>query len=83
MLIDKLVCRQRLRVAQLAQQGRQRQKLLQAERWLLLQRGKAFIGSAPGLILSFSAGALFQLRHHSGVKTVRSLAGFSWLRPWP
>lgn len=80
MLIDKLLHRQKLQVAQLAEQGRQRQKLLLAESWLLQQRGKAFIGSAPGLMLSFSAGVLFQLRHNSAVKTVRSVIGLRWLR---
>ena len=80
MLIDKLLRRQRLRVAELAEQGRQRQKLLQAESWLLQQRAKAFIGSAPGLMLSFTAGALFQLRHNSTVKTVRSVVGLRWVR---
>lgn len=82
MLIDKLLRRQRLRVAELAEQGRQRQKLLLAEHWLLRQRALSFIGSAPGLTLSFSAGMLFQLRHNSSVKTVRRLVGLRWLRLW-
>ena len=82
MLIDKLLRQRRLRVLQLAEQGRQRQKLLQAESGLLQQRATAFIGSAPGLMLSFTAGALFQLRHNSTVKTVRSLVGLRWLRLW-
>ena len=80
MLIDKLIRQRRLAVQQLAEQGRQRQKLLQAESWLLQQRAKAFIGSAPGLMLSFTAGVVFQLRHNSTVKTVRSLVGLRWLR---
>ncbi|MBZ9609992.1 hypothetical protein [Rheinheimera maricola] len=82
MLIDKLLRQRRLAVLQLAEQGQQRQKLLHAQTWLIQQRGKAFIGSAPGLMLSFTAGALFQLRHNSAVKTVRSLVGLRWLRLW-
>lgn len=80
MLIDKLLSRQRLRVAELAEQGRQRQKLLLAENWLLRQRALSFIGSTPGLMLSFSAGMLFQMRHNSTVKTVRSMVGLRWVR---
>ena len=33
-------------------------------------------------VLSFSAGVLFQLRHHSSVKAVRSLIGWRWLTTW-
>ena len=80
MLIDQLLIKQRLKVAHLAEQGRQQQKLLLAENWLLGQRAKAFIGSAPGLMLSFTAGCLFQLRHNSAVKTLRSVIGLRWLR---
>ncbi|MDP2715036.1 hypothetical protein [Rheinheimera sp.] len=80
MLIDKLLYQQRLQVAQLAEQGRQRQKLLQAETWLLRQRAGAFIGSAPGLMLSFSAGVVFQMRHNTTVKTLRTMVGLRWLR---
>jgi hypothetical protein len=82
MLIDKLLVKQRQKVMQLAEEGRQRQKLLQAEQWLLQQRATAFIGSAPGLLLSFTAGCLFQLRHNSAVKTVRNMVGLRWLRLW-
>lgn len=80
MLIDKLLHQRRQVVAQLAHEGHERQKLLRAETWLLQQRSKAFIGSAPGLTLSFSAGVLFQLRHNSAVKTLRSVVGLRWLR---
>lgn len=80
MLIDKLLSRQRLRVAELAEQGRQRQKLLLAENWLLRQRAMSFIGSTPGLMLSFSAGMLFQMRHNTTVKTLRTMVGLRWLR---
>jgi len=82
MLIDQLLIKQRLKVAHLAEQGRQQQKLLRAENWLLGQRAKAFIGSAPGLMLSFTAGCLFQLRHNSAVKLLRSVAGFRWITKW-
>ena len=80
MLIDKLLRHRRLEVERLAKEGHQRQKLLQAESWLLQQRAKTFIGSAPGQTLSFSAGVLFQLRHNSAVKTLRSVIGLRWLR---
>lgn len=82
MLIDKLICRQRLQVDQLAKQGEQRQTLLMTQRRLLRQRALSFIGSAPGLTLSFTAGVLFQLRHNSSVKAVRRLVGLRWIRLW-
>lgn len=80
MLIDKLVCQQRQQVAQLAEQSAQQHTVLQAHRALLHQRALRFIGSTPGLMLSFSAGVLFQLRHNSTVKTLRSLVGLRWLK---
>ena len=80
MLIDPLLRQRRLAVKRLAAQGQQQQKVLLAERWLLQQRATAFIGSAPGLALSFSAGVLLQLRHNSAVKTVRSVVGLRWLK---
>jgi hypothetical protein len=80
MLIDKLLRQQRLQVTQLAEQGRQRQKLLRAETWLLRQRAGAFISSTPGLMLSFSAGVVFQMRHNTTVKTLRTMVGLRWLR---
>jgi hypothetical protein len=82
MLIDLLLRQQRKRVNKLAEQGRQKQKLLHAEQWLLRQRATAFLSSAPGLLLSFGAGCLFQLRHNTAVKTVRRAVGFRWLRLW-
>ncbi|PKM19358.1 MAG: hypothetical protein CVV11_12330 [Gammaproteobacteria bacterium HGW-Gammaproteobacteria-15] len=82
MLIDQLLVQQRKKVAQLAKQGHQQQQLLQAEGWLLSQRSRAFIGSAPGLMLSFTAGCLFQMRHNSAVKLVRSAVGLRWIRQW-
>jgi hypothetical protein len=80
MLIEKLLQKRKKTVAELALQGHQQQKLLQAQSWLLAQRAQSFIGSAPGLVLSFSAGCLFQMRHNSAIKTVRRMVGFRWLR---
>lgn len=80
MLIKKLLQPQALQVARLSAQGQQRQQQMQAEQRLLKRRATAFIGTAPGLMLSFSAGCLFQLRHNDAVKTLRKLVGLSWLR---
>jgi hypothetical protein len=80
MLINKLLQQQKLQIRQLAEQGQQRQWQMYAEQQLLKQRCRAFIGSAPGLVLSFSAGCLFQIRHNNIVRTVRSLVGFNWLK---
>lgn len=80
MLIDKLLIRRRIKVAQLAEKSRQQQQLIQIENQLLQQRASEFIGTPPGLIVSFSAGCLFQLRHNSAIKTMRRLVGFQWLR---
>lgn len=80
MLIANLIKKQQQRVANNALLWQQQQKLLQAEKWLLKQRSLQFLGSTPGLMLSFAAGALMQMRHNSIVKTVRSTLGFSWLR---
>lgn len=79
MLIDRLLIKPRHKVAILAELGHQQQKILLAEKWLLGQRAKSFIGTTPGVMLSFSAGCLFQLRHNSAVKMLRSVAGFRWL----
>ncbi len=80
MLIKSLLKSRQLKVAALAAQGQQQQKLLLAETWLLTQRAKAFIGSTPGLIVSFGIGCVFQLRHHYAMKLVRSAIGLRWLR---
>jgi hypothetical protein len=81
-LINRLLQRQQNTLQLLVAQARQQQQQLHAEQWLLRQRAIAFIGTAPGLMLSFSAGCLFQLRHKSVVKAARKIVGFSWLRSW-
>ena len=82
MLIAKLLNKQQQKVQRLAAQSRQQHKLLSAHSFLLRQRALSLIGSAPGLALSFSAGVLFQLRHHSSIKAVHSLIGWRWLTTW-
>ncbi len=73
MLIATLLKTKQQQVKALAEQSREQQKLLGAYQFLLKQNTLHFLSSAPGLALSFSAGVLFQLRHHSHVKTLRSL----------
>lgn len=73
MLIAKLLKTQQQQVQALAAQSHQQQKLLGAYQFLLKQNTLHFLSSAPGLALSFSAGVLFQLRHQSHIKTIRSL----------
>lgn len=80
MLIDKLLSSRRLRVQQLAEQGARLQHNLQFQQQLLQQRALVFISSAPGLMLSCSAGVMFSLRHNTVVKTVRRAVGLRWLR---
>ncbi|GAB60582.1 hypothetical protein [Rheinheimera nanhaiensis] len=73
MLIATLLKTKQQQVKALAEQSSEQQKLLGAYQFLLKQNTLHFLSSAPGLALSFSAGVLFQLRHHSHVKTLRSL----------
>ncbi|MBU1439326.1 MAG: hypothetical protein KJ930_02095 [Gammaproteobacteria bacterium] len=80
MVIDHLIKKRRLKVAELAEQGQQQQKLLLAEQWLLTQRVTSFLSSAPGLVFSFTVGCVFQLRHHHTTKLLRRIAGLQWLR---
>lgn len=80
MIIDKLIKKQQLKLLQCTAAYQQHQQLRQAYLWLLAQRSKQFLGSAPGLTLSFGAGVLMQLRHTTAIRTVRRLAGFQWLR---
>jgi hypothetical protein len=80
MLINHLLKKQQVKVAELEAESLQQQKLLQAEQWLLKQRATAFIGSTPGLVFSFSVGCVFQLRHHATTKLLRRVAGLQWLR---
>lgn len=80
MLIAALIKKQQQKIADNSAQWQHQQKLLQAETWLLKQRAKQFLGSTPGLVLSFGAGVLMQMRHKSIVKTVRKTLGFAWFR---
>lgn len=73
MLIATLLKTKQQQVQALADQSREQQKLLGAYQFLLKQNTLHFLSSAPGLALSFSAGVLFQLRHRSHIKTLRSL----------
>lgn len=78
MLIQQLLKKQQLRLSLLTEQSQQQQVLL-LRKQQLSQSALAFIGSTPGLLLSFSVGCLFQLRHNSAVKTLRSVVGFRWI----
>lgn len=80
MLIKYLLSHQQQRVKQLDAQARIQHQLRLRHCARLRQRGADFSISPAGLTLSFIAGALFQLRHHSAVKQLRSVAGFSWIR---
>ncbi len=80
MIIDLLISKHQLKLQQCAAEYQQQQQLKHAYLWLLGQRSKQFLGSAPGLTLSFGAGVLMQMRHTAAVRTVRRLAGFQWLR---
>lgn len=80
MLIDLLIKKDKLKLQHCNEQFRQQQQLRHAYLWLAGQRCKQFLGSAPGLTLSFSAGMLMQLRHNATVKTMRSLGAMRWLR---
>lgn len=73
MLIGRLLNARQQQVQTLAEKSQQQHKQLQANQFLLKQSTVRFLASVPGLTLSFSAGVLFQLRHHSHIKTLRSL----------
>ncbi len=80
MLVQQLLKRQQVRLELLLLQSQlQHQQLLQHKQQLS-GAVLAFIASTPGLMLSFSTGCLFQLRHNSAVKTLRTVVGFRWLR---
>ncbi|MDX1538934.1 hypothetical protein [Arsukibacterium sp.] len=80
MLIDLLIKKDKLKLQQCTARFEQQQQLRYAYLWLAGQRCKQFIGSAPGLTLSFSAGLLMQLRHNAMVKTMRGIGAVQWLR---
>ncbi|CAI3801902.1 hypothetical protein [Rheinheimera sp. MM224] len=79
MLIQQLIRKQQLKLAVLTEQSQLQQQELLLRKQQLSQSALAFIGSTPGLILSFSVGCLFQLRHNSVVKVMRSVVGFRWI----
>jgi hypothetical protein len=79
-LIDLLIKKDKLKLQQCNAEFKQRQQLRQAYLWLAAQRSKQFLGSAPGLTLSFTAGMLMQFRHGIAVKTMRSFGVIKWLR---
>ncbi|GAA0663227.1 hypothetical protein [Rheinheimera tangshanensis] len=79
MLIQQLIKKQQVKLAVLTEQSQLQQQELLLRKQQLSQSALAFIGSTPGLLLSFSVGCLFQLRHNSLVKTLRSVVGFRWI----
>jgi hypothetical protein len=80
MLIDLLTRKDRRKLQQCTDRFQQHQKLRHAYLWLVGQRGKQFLSSAPGLTLSFSAGMLMQYRRSMVVKTLRGIGAIQWLR---
>ena len=79
MLIQQLVKKQQLKLAVLTEQSQLQQQELLLRKQQLAHSARNFIGSTSGLLLSFSVGCLFQLRHNSAVKTLRSVVGFRWI----
>ncbi|OGO82655.1 MAG: hypothetical protein A2203_04515 [Chromatiales bacterium RIFOXYA1_FULL_46_5] len=79
MLIQQLLKKQQLKLTQLTAQSQLQQQVLLLRKQQLSQSVLTFLGSTPGLMLSFSAGCLFQLRHNSAVKVMRSVVGFRWI----
>lgn len=80
MLIHYLVKQQQKRLNLLIEQSKLQQEILLLRQQQLKEHSLVFITSAPGLILSFSLGCLFQLRHNKAIKTMRTLVGFRWIR---
>lgn len=78
MLIQRLLKKQQQELAQLTEQSQQQQRLLSAQQQQLIQTGRAFAGSTPGLITSFGLGCLFQMRHNSTVKLLWRMVDFRW-----
>jgi hypothetical protein len=79
MLIQRLLTKQQQKLTELKAQSQLEQQLLLIRKQQLSEVSLSFIGSTPGLMLSFCAGCLFQLRHNSAVKMMRSLVGFRWI----
>ena len=80
MLIDLLTKKDRLKIQQCNKAFEKQQLLRHAYLWLAGQRTKQFLGSAPGLTLSFSAGMVMRFRHSTMVKTMRGVGALKWLR---
>lgn len=78
MLIQQLLKKKQRHLAEQAEQGQRLHRLLLARNQHLTQSVRVFISSAPGLMLSFGLGCLFQLRHNSAVKLLRSTVGLRW-----
>ncbi|PTA48419.1 hypothetical protein C9I43_15010 [Shewanella morhuae] len=79
MLIQRLLKKQQVTLAELTEQSRLQNEQLQANSQRLTHHIRTFMGSTPGLVMSFGLGCLFQLRHNSTVKLVRSLFGLRWI----
>lgn len=79
MLIQRLLTKQQQKLTELTAQSQLQQQLLLIRKQQLSAAALNFIGSTPGLMLSFCAGCLFQMRHNSAVKMMRSLVGFRWI----
>lgn len=79
MLIQRLLTKQQQKLTELTIQSQLQQQLLLVRKQQLSEAALRFIGSTPGLMLSFCAGCLFQMRHNSAVKIMRSLIGFRWI----
>jgi hypothetical protein len=80
MLIELLIKKHQLRLQQCTERYQQDQRLRCAYLWLLQQLAKQFLSSAPGLAISFTAGMLMPLRHHSAIKMLRRSGALHWLR---
>jgi hypothetical protein len=80
MLIQKLVKTPQLKLQLLLLHSQLKQQELMQEKQQFAEKAQAFIGSPTGLLLSFTAGCLFRLRHTTTVKVLRSLLGVRWLR---
>ncbi|MCL1090412.1 hypothetical protein L2744_12580 [Shewanella profunda] len=79
MLIKTLLKKQQLKLTVLTDQGQLQHELLLTRKRQVAQSARTFIGSTPGLIVSFSLGCLFQMRHNSTVKLLRSTFGLRWI----
>lgn len=79
MLIQCLLKKQQSNLTELTEQAQRQHALLLAKNNQLAQSSRVFMGSTPGLVISFGLGCLFQLRHNDAVKLLRSLFGLRWI----